>query len=148
MARRHATLRTALTHARERSAARMTDTPGGRPRLRILVVDDDAAVRDAVCDVLTFQGYLVDSVNGADEAIERFRPGRYQLVITDLVMPLMGGLQLARRLRALEPTVPIMIFSGEVPAPEAFSEMNGVTIARKPDVEALARLVRQALASA
>jgi CheY-like chemotaxis protein len=123
----------------------MTDTPTLGP-VRILVVDDDDGVRDAVCDVLTTLGYAIDPVSGAREALERFRPGRYRLVVTDLAMPVMNGLQLARRLRALDPSLPILIFSGAFTPAEPGLEVGGVTIAHKPDLDALVRLIEHTLA--
>jgi CheY-like chemotaxis protein len=123
----------------------MTDAPALRP-VRILVVDDDDGVRDAVCDVLTTLGYAIDPATGAREALERFRPGRYRLVVTDLAMPVMNGLQLARHLRALEPSLPILIFSGAFTPAEPGLEVGGVTIAHKPDLDALIRLVEHTLA--
>ena len=113
---------------------------------RILVVDDDQGVRDAVCYVLTLLGYTTEPVSGASEALDRFRPGRYHLIVTDLAMPVMNGLQLARRLRALEPSLPVLIFSGTFVAGETSLEVGGVPVARKPDVEELARLVQRTLA--
>lgn len=112
--------------------------------VRILVVDDDAAVREALCETLTGLGYAADPVSGAGEALERFHPGRYRVVVTDLAMPVMNGLQLARRLRALEPDLPILIFSGGVPAEPAI-EVKGLRVARKPDVDALTHLIEKAL---
>jgi len=114
--------------------------------VRILVVDDDAAVRDAVCEALSGLGYATEPVSGAGEALDRFHPGRYRVVVTDLAMPVMDGLQLARRLRALEPDLPIMIFSGSPSAAEPEAERFGVGIARKPDVDALATLIERTLA--
>ena len=67
---------------------------------------------------------------------------RYRAVVTDIAMPVMNGLELARRLRALEPDLPIMIFSGS----PSLVEVDGAMIARKPDVEALTQLVQRVLA--
>lgn len=111
----------------------------------ILVIDDDAGVREAVCLALSGLGYATEPVSGADEALGRFRPGRYRLVITDLAMPAMNGLELARRLRAIEPDLPIMIFSGAAPWTESADWLAGVGVARKPDVDTLAQLVQRAL---
>lgn len=119
----------------------MTEAP------RILVVDDDEAVLDAVCDALTLLGYAVEPARDGDAALVRFRPGRYQLVVTDLAMPIMNGLELARRLRALEPALPILIFSGAAGAAGDALASIGVTLTRKPDVEGLTRLVARALGS-
>lgn len=113
--------------------------------LRVLVVDDDEAVREAVCDVVTMLGYTAEPASGAGEALDRFRPGRYGLVVTDLTMPAMNGLQLARRLRALEPSLPITIFSATPPSTDASEDVAGLTVARKPDVDALAGLIQRTL---
>jgi CheY-like chemotaxis protein len=109
---------------------------------RILVVDDDDAVRYAVCLALSGLGCVTESVSGASEALARFRPGRYRAVVTDVAMPVMNGLELARRLRALEPGLPIMIFSGE----GSLDDVDGAVITPKPDIEALTRLIRRTLA--
>jgi CheY-like chemotaxis protein len=115
---------------------------------RILVVDDDAGVREAVCEALAGLGYAAEPAGGAREALARFRPGRYGVVVTDLAMPLMDGLQLARLLRAREPGLPVVIFSAAVAPPEPELERHGLAAARKPDVDGLARLIEHALARA
>jgi CheY-like chemotaxis protein len=127
----------------------MDALPGPRgpvswPPARILVVDDDAPVRNAVCEALVALGYAPDGARSAAEALERFRPGRYDLVITDLRVPEQSGDQLARRLRAFEPGVPILVFSGDEPLPD----LRDLTIARRPDIDALGRLVERALTGA
>jgi cyclic di-GMP phosphodiesterase len=108
---------------------------------RILVVDDDESVRIAVCLALSVLGYLAEPASDAREALDRFRPGRYRAVVTDVAMPAMDGLELARRLRALEPALPIMIFTGEL----SLAEVEGAQIAAKPHVDALTRLIQRAL---
>jgi two-component system, LuxR family, response regulator FixJ len=111
----------------------------------ILVVDDDEAVRDAVCDVVTMLGYTAEPASDARAVLDGFRPGLYDLVVTDLAMPIMNGLELARRLRALDPTLPITIFSATALPAEPSMEVTGLTVARKPDVDALTRLIQRAL---
>lgn len=112
---------------------------------RILVVDDDEAVRDAVCDVVTMLGYTAEPASDACEALDRFRPGVYDLVVTDLTMPVMNGLQLARHLRAIEPTLPITIFSGTALSAEPALAIAGITVTRKPDIDALVCLIQHTL---
>lgn len=122
----------------------MTDAaPPDDAPARILVVDDDDGVRDVVCDVLTELGYAAEPARDGADALDRFRPGRYRLVVTDFRMPTMNGLQLACRLRALEPAIPILMFSGAAaPGPLA---AFGITLIRKPDVEALTGLIVRTL---
>jgi CheY-like chemotaxis protein len=122
----------------------MTDAePPDDAPARILVVDDNEDVRDIVCYVLTELGYVTEPARDGADALDRFRPGRYRLVVTDLGMPTMNGLQLACRLRALEPAIPILMFSGAA-APEQLAAF-GITLIRKPDVEALTGLIVRTL---
>ena len=121
---------------------RDTEPPDDAP-VRILVVDDDEAVREVVCDALTELGYAAEPARDGADALGRFRPGRYRLVVTDLAMPAMNGLQLTRRLRALEPAIPILVFSaGAAPRPLA---AFGIPLIRKPDVDGLTGLIVRTL---
>lgn len=124
----------------------MTDADQPAIAARILVVDDDDVVRETLCGLLEELGYAPDQASSGADALDRFRPGCYRLVVTDLAMPVMNGLQLARRLRALEPTLPILMFSAAAGA-ERDIEAAGITLVRKPDVEALTRVIRRAVES-
>ena len=118
--------------------------PGDGPA-RVLVVDDDQVVRDIVCEIVISLGCIAESARDGADALDRFRPGRYRLVITDLAMPGMNGLQLARRLRTLETSLPILMFSAAAGTSEEQIESCGIALVRKPDVEALTQLVRRTL---
>lgn len=71
--------------------------------MRILVVDDEADLADAVATGLRREGYAVDVVNGGLEALERLDFQPYDLVCLDLTMPDMDGLEVCTRLRANPP---------------------------------------------
>ena len=62
---------------------------------RILVVDDDPQIRRVMRVTLTGQGYEVDDAKSGDEALEKLRDGRFDLVLLDMNMPGMGGLERA-----------------------------------------------------
>ncbi len=79
---------------------------------RILVVDDERPVRDAVVDFLSDEGYHVLSAASGAEAIELVRAGRFALCILDLRMPGMSGTELALELRAMEPGIKLLIITG------------------------------------
>lgn len=79
---------------------------------RILVVDDEPVVLGAVCKVLKNTDYTVDTVERADEALEVFRSSPYDVVITDLMMPGIGGLELIRQLGALPSPPQIIVITG------------------------------------
>ena len=87
--------------------------PGGRGQ-KILLVDDEPALTATFQRLLARLNYQVTSRNSAREAIALFRenPAHFDLVITDLTMPEMNGLELTRQLRALRPDLPVLLASG------------------------------------
>jgi PAS domain S-box-containing protein len=80
----------------------------------ILLVEDDAAVRELAREVLEMNGYtVVEAANGVEAlAVFDSRASEVDLVVTDLVMPQLGGRELARRLLATRPDLPVLYLSG------------------------------------
>jgi CheY-like chemotaxis protein len=80
----------------------------------ILVVDDAEPIRKMVCSMLSFSGYnCLEAADGHEAlAILRDSSGSVNLVLTDIVMPGMGGPELARHLAELRPELPIVFMSG------------------------------------
>jgi PAS domain S-box-containing protein len=85
----------------------------GRGR-RILLVDDELALTTTYHRLLARLNYQVTSFNNPREAVASFRgnPSQFDLVITDLTMAEMTGLELARQLRAIRPDLPVILISG------------------------------------
>jgi CheY-like chemotaxis protein len=81
-------------------------------RPKILVIDDNRELNDLVCDVLTLEGYEVESAFNGVEAVQIFRPSDHNLAITDVAMPLMNGWELIAALRVRSPNLPIIVISG------------------------------------
>ncbi len=81
---------------------------------RILLVDDEASIVDWSRQLLFRLGYEVDSTTESLEAIHKFkqRPNDYDLVLTDMTMPHMNGLELANQIRELRPDIPIILCTG------------------------------------
>jgi DNA-binding response OmpR family regulator len=105
-----------------RGNARAGPTPPHRPR--ILVVDDEAGIRELLSKTLALADYDVEAAGDGRAAIERLRAGSYDLLVTDLKMPGMDGLSLIREARRLAPELPIIIitaFSTESSAIEAIN---------------------------
>ncbi len=67
--------------------------------IRILVVDDEKVIRDVLTDFLTTEGFIVTAVESAHRALEELEDQHYELVITDLKMPGMSGIELLERIR-------------------------------------------------
>lgn len=80
----------------------------------ILLVDDEEAIVRMVQQVLVRLGYKVAVRTGSVEALEAFRanPDRFELVITDLTMPNMTGIQLAQELKKIRPDLPVILCTG------------------------------------
>ena len=79
--------------------------------MRILVVDDDRAVRESLRRSLAFNGYDVDVAADGGEAIDRLRAERPDALVLDVMMPRVGGLETCRRLRADGDDVPILVLT-------------------------------------
>ena len=78
--------------------------------MRILVVDDDRAVRESLRRSLAFNGYEVDVAADGGEALDRLRAERPDALVLDVMMPRVGGLETCRRLRADGDDVFILVF--------------------------------------
>ena len=76
---------------------------------KILVVDDEPLVCEAIGMVLAFDGFEVIAAGDAKEALAIFEPGKYDLVITDYTMPGMKGDELARTIKAKSPRQPVIM---------------------------------------
>jgi len=88
----------------------MSKTPGISAK-KILVVDDEPFVCDAVKMMLNFDGHQVETASSAKLALEMFAPGKYDLVITDYAMPQMKGDELALQIKARAPDQPIVVIT-------------------------------------
>jgi len=82
---------------------------------KILVVDDEAIMRDLLTDFFEMMDYGVMSAKDgsvAMEIISESQPGEYSLIITDINMPKMGGIELFRSVKSKYPDMPIILMTG------------------------------------
>ena len=116
----------------------------------VLVVEDQDGIRDIVRESLRRNGYNVLIANDGDEALQMAGayPDPIHLLITDLVMPNIGGRELAQRLTPQRPTMKVLFMSGysEQSALEIQTTRQSATVLQKPfSLDALARNVRRVL---
>src|SRR5439155_5499351 len=78
---------------------------------RILVVDDEPFVCDAVKMMLTFDGHVVETASNGRDALAIFEVGKFDLVITDFAMPNMKGDELAATIKARSPKQPVVMIT-------------------------------------
>jgi CheY-like chemotaxis protein len=79
---------------------------------KVLVVDDDPAVRKSIDRVLTNKGYAVITAENGEEAMRKLSEEKYDLVYTDIRMPGMSGLDVAEQVKASKPWTPVVIITG------------------------------------
>jgi CheY-like chemotaxis protein len=85
---------------------------------RILVVDDEQIVRDLTVQVLERAGYDVVSVANPHRALEVVDAGQVDLVVSDVVMPGLSGVDLLDEIRVRWPDLPVVLMTGGTPEPE------------------------------
>jgi diguanylate cyclase (GGDEF)-like protein len=94
-----------------RAAVSAGTGPGDGPGIRILVVDDEPTLRTVIGRVLRTAGHEVATAASAEEALERFREAPFPIVITDIVMAGMSGLDLLREVRREVPDTLVVIMT-------------------------------------
>ncbi len=85
---------------------------------RILVVDDEELVRSLTVQVLERAGYDVVGAGDAQLALDLLDEERFDLVVSDVVMPGLSGVELLNELRDLRPELPVVLMTGGSPEPE------------------------------
>ena len=113
---RRVTVRLWLPEARAAAAA-VTRAPQ-RPGRRILVVDDDAGNRETLSELLGLSGHEVQAADSGRAALEAVRAAErpFDVALVDLVMPDLSGVELAERLRALDPRLRVALVTGWEPS--------------------------------
>ncbi len=81
-------------------------------RGRLLIVDDESAQMRALCDTLGYEGYATRGFDAPQEALAALHPGEYDLLLTDLMMPGMDGIDLIRRARDIDPEIGAIVMTG------------------------------------
>ena len=81
------------------------------PQIRILVVDDEPLVCDAIKMMLEFDGHAVETARNPQDALSTLEKTRFDVVITDFEMPFMKGDELAAAIKARDPKQPIILIT-------------------------------------
>ncbi len=92
--------------------------------MRILVVDDDRAVRESLRRSLAFNGYTVETASDGLEALEKVVANRPDLLILDVMMPRLDGLEVCRRLRSAGDDLPILVLTARDSVSERVSGLD------------------------
>ena len=104
-----------------------TPEPSG---MSVLLVEDDDDNRELMAEVLTVAGFTVHSVASGQEALRTLSERTVDVVVTDLGMPGMGGLEMARAAKAIAPLIPVVVVTG-------WAERDDITNARGREIDAV-----------
>ncbi len=99
---------------------------GGRSRARILIVDDEPAVGALLSRVLRKSGYQIQVETGAEEALQAVRaaPGEFDLLLTDLNLPGLSGLELLDKLRSVDESMIKIVITGQATLDNAITSLR------------------------
>ncbi len=117
---------------------------------RILFVDDEPSLAEVAREMLVRLGYQVDIFTSSVEALEQLRrhPDHYRLLITDQTMPTLSGIDLTRQVRAVQPGLPVVLYTGystAVDGPEARQAGIKAFLVKPLSMTRLATVVREVL---
>ena len=98
--------------------------PARSARQRVLVVDDEASIRDLLSKTLALAEYDVDTAPDGTAALDRLRSVNYDLLIADLKMPGMDGLTLIRQAKRMKADLPVIIITGFSTESSAIEAVN------------------------
>jgi two-component system, cell cycle response regulator CpdR len=90
----------------------MTAKPSTAPHVRVLLAEDDESMRGFLARALEKAGYAVTASDNGADALEHLHKARFALLLTDIVMPRMDGIELARRATAIDPRLKVMFITG------------------------------------
>lgn len=136
--------------ARSEAETKTASLPVGKGET-ILIVDDEDSIRDIMKEALETQGYRVATARDGAEALAVLKksPDGIEVIVTDLLMPIMDGATLLRLLKAMPMTVPVIIMSGTHEKSDARTSLEGLeyfAILEKPySVDSLLQTVDSAL---
>lgn len=109
--------------------------------MRVLIVDDDLEIRTCLSDILQEAGYEVNDAEDGEVALALLRRGGYDVVLLDLVMPRLSGVEVLRRLPVGAP--PIVVATGMHQLPDL---SRAAAVLRKPyDLDELLTVLRRVL---
>jgi CheY-like chemotaxis protein len=115
---------------------------------RILVVDDDRGIRQLLVEVLKAEGYVVETAKNGRDALVSVREQQPDVIVTDLMMPLMDGWTFIRECRRAPGSelIPILVMSAHVQVAEMVRDLGVQSFISKPfDLDVMLRALEQAI---
>ena len=114
----------------------------------ILIIDDEKSIRKTLTEILSFEGYKIEEAADGEEGLKKFRDKNFDIVLCDIKMPKLDGIEFLERARQINNEVPIIIISGHgniETAVEAVKKGAYDYISKPPDLNRMLITLRNAL---
>jgi two-component system nitrogen regulation response regulator NtrX len=114
----------------------------------ILIIDDEKAIRKTLSEILSFEGYKIDEASDGEEGLKKFKDKTYDVVLCDIKMPKLDGIEFLQKAGESNPDVPIIMISGHgniETAVEAVKKGAYDYISKPPDLNRLLITIRNAM---
>lgn len=114
----------------------------------ILIIDDEKAIRKTLSEILSFEGYKVDEAADGEEGLKKFKEKSFDLVLCDIKMPKLDGIEFLQKAAEVNPDIPIIMISGHgniETAVDAVKKGAYDYISKPPDLNRLLITIRNAM---
>lgn len=114
----------------------------------ILIIDDEKAIRKTLSEILSFEGYKIDEASDGEEGLKKFKDRNYDVVLCDIKMPKIDGIEFLQKAGESNPDIPIIMISGHgniETAVEAVKTGAYDYISKPPDLNRLLITIRNAM---
>ncbi len=106
----------------------MTDFPKPDRSMRLLIVDDEQNIRSAIARALTLKGYQAEEASNGRSALQLLQQSCYDLMLLDMRMPEMDGVEVMHRARQIQPDLPIIVLTGHATLESAIAAVKSDAI--------------------
>src|SRR3954468_24297761 len=114
----------------------------------ILIIDDERSIRKTLTEILTYEGYKIEEAADGEEGLKKFKEKNYDLVLCDIKMPKVDGIEFLERAKEINSDVPVIIISGHgniETAVDAVKKGAFDYISKPPDLNRLLITIRNAM---
>ena len=114
----------------------------------ILIIDDEKAIRKTLSEILSYEGYKMDEAGDGEEGLKLFSSRTYDVVLCDIKMPKMDGIEFLEKAKLINPDVPIIVISGHGnidTAVDAVKKGAFDYVSKPPDLNRLLITLRNAM---
>ncbi|MGZ5252817.1 MAG: sigma-54-dependent transcriptional regulator [Flavitalea sp.] len=114
---------------------------------QILIIDDEKAIRKTLTEILSYEGYKIEEASDGEEGLRKFKEKTFDVVLCDIKMPKLDGIEFLDKAREVNPDVPVIMISGHgtiETAVEAVKKGAYDYIAKPPDLNRLLITIRNA----